>query len=78
MALKTSLINGTRFIITAFHVLLVLFVGEELMLVGKDLLVPRAQIAHLLMVDAANVTVKVGPAETGEVAGIIWTIVAEE
>lgn len=48
------------------------------MLVGKDLLVARAQIAHALLVRRLDVTVEIGPAEAGKVARGIGTIVSKE
>lgn len=42
MALEASLIDRAGYVVTTSHVFPQLFFSEELVLVGKDLLVPRA------------------------------------
>lgn len=48
------------------------------MLVRKDVLVPRAEVAHLLVVDGADVAMQVGPAEAGKVALVVGAVVPEQ
>jgi hypothetical protein len=55
-----------------------LLVGEHVMLVRKDLFMPGAQIAHLFVVNGADMAVQIGPAEAGKVAFGIGAVVAEE
>ena len=77
MPLEACLIHVTRPIVAVSHVFLQLLVGEEIMFVCKDFLVPRAEIAHLFMVDGAHMTVEVGPTEAGKVARRLWAVVAQ-
>lgn len=48
---EAGLIRGTRLVVTAAHMFLKLAVGEELVLVGEDLLVSGTQVAHAFFVD---------------------------
>jgi hypothetical protein len=56
MALESALIDCTRVVIAILFVALQLGVREQLMLVGEHLLVPRAQIAHHLLMYAAHMS----------------------
>lgn len=78
MALEARLVRGAGLVVAAAHVLLQLAVRKELVLVGKDLLVARAQVAHALLVRRLDVPVQVGPAEAGKVAGGVGAVVAEQ
>lgn len=78
MTLEAGLVRRAWLIIATSHMLLQFLIGKELMLMSKNLLVPRAQIAHLLMVGATDVAVQIRPAEAGKVAGIVRTIIAEK
>lgn len=60
------------------HMVAQLFIRVHLVLVGEDLLVPRTQVAHLLVVDGADMAVEVGPAETSKVAGGFGTVVPKQ
>jgi len=62
MALETRLILGSRDIVSVLLVPTQVLGGEEIVFVGEDLLIAGAEIAHLLVVDALDVTVQVGPA----------------
>lgn len=48
------------------------------MLMGKDFLMPRAQIANLLMMDSPHMAVEVRPSQARHIAVAIRTIVSEE
>src|SRR5690242_1829976 len=48
------------------------------MLVCKNLLVPRAEIAHLFMVDRADMPMKIRPPKAGEIAIRIRTVVTKQ
>lgn len=78
VALEAGLVGGAGQVVAHLHVLLELLVGEQLVLVGEDLLVPGAQVAHLLVVDGAHVAVQVGPPEPGEIAGVVGAVVAQQ
>lgn len=47
------------------------------MLMCEYLLIPCAEIAQNLMMDHPDVVVKVRPAPAGNVAALIWTVVAK-
>lgn len=78
VALEARLIGRAGLVVAASHVLLELAVGEELVLVRKDLFVARAQVAHALAVRCLDVAVEVGPAEAGEIARGVGAVVPEE
>ena len=69
------MINCARSVIAVLHVSLELLIGEQLVFVCKHLLVPRAEIAHLLVVNRAHMAMEVGPAQPGEIAGRIGAVV---
>ena len=68
VALEARLVGSTRLVVSMPHVLLKLFLSEELMLVREHLLVPSAQVAHTLTVSGLHMTVEIRPAESSEVA----------
>jgi len=55
-----------------------LFFRKQFMLMGEDFLVPRAQIAHDLMMNGLDVTMQVWPTQTSYIATCIRTIVPEQ
>lgn len=78
MSLKTSLFGGSWCVVAVPLMLAQLLLGEELVLMRKDLLIPSAKIAHDLLVYCANVTVQVGPAEASSITVRVWAIVAKK
>ena len=48
------------------------------MLVRKDTLVTRTQVAHALLVGGLDMAVEVGPAQAGKVAVAVRAVVPEE
>lgn len=78
VALETRLVSGAGLVVAVAHVLLQLLIAEELMLVGEDLLVTSAEIAHALVVRRLDVPVEVGPAQAGKVAGLVGTVVSQQ
>ena len=66
MALEARGVAG--FATSGPHMLAQLLVRVHVVLVRKYFLVPRTQVAHLLVVDGADMAVEVGPAETSKVA----------
>ena len=57
MSFEPALVNRPRVVVSKFLVLSELLLGEELMLVGEDFLIPRTEIAKDLVVDALYVPV---------------------
>jgi hypothetical protein len=78
VSLETGLVNGSRLVVAFAHVVLQFLVGEQLVLVRKDLLVTSAEVTHLLVVDAPHMAVEIWPAQSSKVAGIVGAVVAEE
>jgi hypothetical protein len=70
--------NPLLVLIAVPHVLLQLLFGVHVMLVGKDLLVPSAEVAHLLVVDGADMAMQVWPAQAGKVAGRVRAVIPEK
>ncbi len=44
----------------------------------EDLFVTSAEVTHLLVVNRPYMSMKIWPAQSGEVAGIVWTVIAEK
>jgi hypothetical protein len=61
VALEAGLVNSSRSVIAVAHVLLQLLVGKQLVLMSKDLLIPGAQVAHLLVMGAAYMSMQIRP-----------------
>lgn len=78
VALETRLVSGAGLVVAVAHVLLQLLIAKELMLVGEDLLVASAEIAHALVVRRLDVPVEIGPAQAGKVAGLVGTVVSQQ
>lgn len=78
VALEAGLVDRAGLVVAVPHMSLQLLVGEQLVLVGEDLLVARAEVAHLAVVDGAHVAVEVGPAEAGEVARVVGAVVSQQ
>lgn len=78
VALEARLVGGTRLVVTVAHVPLKLLIREELMLVGEDLLVAGAQVAHALAMGRLDVTMQIGPAQPGEIARAVGTVVPQQ
>lgn len=62
VALEARLISGAGLVVAMAHVLLQLLIAEELMLVGEDLFVTGAEIAHALVVRRFDVSMEISPA----------------
>lgn len=78
MTLEARLIRRAGLVVAASHVFLEFLVREELVLVCEDSFVPRAQVAHALLVGTLDVSVQIRPAETGEIAVAIGAVVSKE
>lgn len=78
MSPKARLRHIARFVVSMRHMLVQLLIGEKLVLVSEDLLVPRAQIAHLLVVCCPHVAVQIRPAKRGDIARQIGAVVSQK
>lgn len=78
MTLETALIDSPGVIVPKLFMLSEFLLCEKLVLVGKDLLIPGAEIAHDLVMDIPNMPMQVRPAIAGYVTACIWTIVAQQ
>jgi hypothetical protein len=58
--------------------LLQLLVRKQVMLVREDLLISRAEITHLLVVDSAHMAMQVRPSSNGDIAVWIRAVVVQE
>lgn len=59
---KAALIYRSWIVISFLHVPFQFLIREQLMLVCKDFLVPRAEITHFLVMYTPDVAMQVGPA----------------
>lgn len=78
MALETGLIYSAWLIVAPTHVLSNTLIAEQLMLVGKDLLVARAEVTHAFVVCRSRVPMKIRPSQTGKVAVWVRTVVSKQ
>lgn len=78
VALEARLVGGAGLVVAVAHVLLQLLVAKELVLVGEDLFVAGAEVAHALVVGRLDVAMEVSPAKAGKVAGLVGAVVAQQ
>jgi len=78
MAPEACLIDRTWPVVSIPHVLLQLLIREKVVFVSEYLLASGAQVAHLLVVGASDVAMKVGPAQAGKVAVDIRAVVPKQ
>jgi len=78
MALETTLVDCSWIIISLRHMLLQLLIRKQVMLVREYLLISRAEITHLLVVDSAHMTMQVRPSSNGDIAVWIRAVVVQE
>ena len=78
MPLEATLINSSRIVIPEFFMLAEVLLGEKFMLMGKNLLVPGAEVAHDLVVHAFDMAMQVRPPKACNVAARVGAIVAQE
>lgn len=78
VALEARLVGGAGLVVAVAHVLLQLLVAKELVLVGEDLFVAGAEVAHALVMGGFDVAMEVGPAKAGKVAGAVGAVVAQQ
>lgn len=76
MSLEASLVRCARLIVAALHVLVELLFCKQLVLVGKDALVSRAQVTHALLMGSLDMAMEIRPAQAGKVARRIGAVVA--
>lgn len=75
---EAGLISRAGFVVAAAHVLFQLLIRKQFMLVGEDLFVACAEIAHALSMDALDMAVQVWPTQAGEIARGIRAIVSKK
>lgn len=78
VALEARLVGGAGLVVAVAHVLFQLLVAKELVLVGEDLFVAGAEVAHALVMGGLDVAMEVGPAKAGKVAGAVGAVVAQQ
>jgi hypothetical protein len=78
MPSETRLINCAGFVVAVSHMFGQLLIRKQVMFVRKDLLVPGAQVAHLLVVDGADMAMQVLPAKACKVALGIGAVISQE
>lgn len=78
VALEARLVGGAGLVVAVAHVLLQLLIAKQLMLVGEDLFVAGAEIAHALVMRRFDVAMEVGPAKAGKVARLVGTVVSQQ
>lgn len=78
MTSKATLIDSTGMVVAELLVSPQLRIGEELVLVREDLLVPCAKVAHDLLVHRPDMMMEVRPAETSNIAVLIRTVEAQK
>lgn len=78
VALEARLVGGAGPVVAVAHVLLQLLVAKELVLVGEDLFVAGAEVAHALVMGRLDVAMQIGPAKAGKVAGLVGAVVAQQ
>lgn len=75
MPLEPALIDSPWIIVSEFLVFPELTDREEFVLMGEDLLIPGTEVTHDLVVNALDMSMQIWPAQTGNVAILIWAIV---
>lgn len=78
VALEARLVGGAGLVVAVAHVLLQLLVAKELVLVGEDLFVAGAEVAHALVMGRLDVAMEIGPAKAGKVARLVGAVVAQQ
>lgn len=78
MTLEARLIHCSWVIVSLAHMFLQVLIGEQRKLVCKDLLVPRAEITHLLVVYAPDMAMQIWPSSRRSVASWFWAVVVQE
>jgi len=78
MSLESALIDSSRVIVAKLFMLFELLLREQFMLVGEDFLVPRAKIAHDLMMHSPYVAVQVWPTQTSNITTGVGTVVPQQ
>lgn len=73
--LESALIDSSRVVVAELFMFSQLGYCEQLMLVGKDLLVPGTQVAHSLVMSTFDMTVEIRPAVACNIAATVRTIV---
>lgn len=78
VAFEARLVNCSGAIVAVAHVPLELLFRKELMLVCEDLLVAGTEIAHLLVMNATDMAVEIGPPEASKIALVVGAIIPQQ
>jgi hypothetical protein len=68
MPFESSLVDSSRIVVAEFFVLLKVLLRKQLMLVGENLFMTRAEVAHPFLVRAPDMPVQVGPTQASDIA----------
>lgn len=75
VTLESTLVYCSRVIIAELFMLAKLLLSKQLMLMRKDLLVPRAEVAHDLLMRASDMPMEIWPAPAGSITCLVGTVV---
>lgn len=78
MTPKAALIDGSRVVIPKLLVLPKPAEREEFVLVGEDLLIASAEIAHQFAMFLFHMAMQVRPPQARHIAISIWTVVSQK
>jgi len=78
MTPESALVNSSWVVVSKFLMPTKLSIREQIMLMGKDLLVASTQITKHFAVLLFDVAMQVGPSQACDIAVLIWTIIPEE
>lgn len=77
MTPKSALVHGPWIIVTNSLVLAKFLHAEEIVFMGENLFVPRAQVTHDFVVDALDMFVKTRPSIARDIACGVWTVISK-
>lgn len=78
VALEPRLVDGPGVVVTKPLVFSQVAKGEQFMFVRKDLFVSRAMITHDFAMLGLDVSMKIRPAEAGDITISVWAIVPQQ
>lgn len=78
MTLKTTLVDSSWVVVTLPLVFPKLLLGEQLVLVRENLLIPGTQVAHDLLMCSPYVSMQIWPSQTCNIAARVWTVVPKQ
>lgn len=78
MTPESALVYGPWVVVTDSLVLAKFLHGEQIMFVGEDFFVPRAQVTHGFVMDALDMPVEVRPSPARNIARRVWTVISKQ